>query len=119
MKYYTFLIYLFVMVFVLSLISCESKAEPFAEISLSVRQPIGKQGTGFSHIDGTNIDIQTFRPYDVNVTKNPYVGFRAGYNWHLAHQLMPFVAYDHESSAATSKDRGINDFRVGIRWSYK
>ncbi len=101
------------------LISLSTHAEPFVEVALSARQIIGKQGTGYSHIDGTNIDIQTFRPYDVNVTKNPYASIAVGYNWKLKPSIELGIAIRHESSLVTSRDRGISDFRIMFRWDKK
>ncbi len=99
------------------LLSTSAYAEPFAEVALSARQQYGKLGDGFEKVEGTNIVIERWRAYDVNKMKNPYASIMVGYKWQLKTNFELGLSVRHESSIATSKDRGINDLRLSLRWS--
>ena len=116
---------------ILFLFTTTAFAGPFAEVSLSARQQLGRLPDQYWNINGQKVEIQTWRMYDINETKNPYASVMVGYQWNglghtwvksndkweqITYHLHLSIAVRHESSIATGKDRGINDLRLTLRW---
>ena len=98
-------------------------AGTFAEVSLAVREhysppapELSVSKCHYTHRDCVQTVTWTnYSPYDVQ-TANPYGRITLGYSWRLSDSLRAAISVDHESSIATSKDRGINAARVSLRW---
>lgn len=101
---------------ILFLFTTTAFAGPFAEVSLSARQQLGRLSDQQWNVNNTNVDVPTWRMYDVNITKNPYCSIRVGYKWALSSSFDIALGAGHESSCATGRDRGINDVRLTLRF---
>lgn len=102
-----------------------AKADGFyLDTQLSVRRAYSQYPTTIYKMDDEHtFTLTTFRPYDVNITRNPYGGIAFGYCKDTKLFSVPIqwdVKVLHDSSLDTTADRGITSFNVGMRiWLFQ
>ncbi len=103
----------------LALISTSALADGFyVQTDLSVQKRLAPLAHQANNFNGEVVMLDLYRPYDINVTRNPYIAASLGYAKDTKLFSIPIewhVEGYHRSSISTGSDQGITAINIGLK----